>query len=76
MPDITVCVNRACAKRMTCYRYRAQWSPKWQSVSLFRPVDGECASYSELREKDSIVPLKEADSKASGHLGVPPKWSP
>ena len=76
MPDITVCVNRTCTKRMTCYRYRAHWSPRWQSVSLFRPVDGKCAFYSELREKDSVVPLQEADKRASGNLDVSSKGTP
>lgn len=76
MADTTVCVNRTCTKRMACYRYRAHWSPTWQSVSLFRPVGGECVFYSELREEDSIVPLQEADSRTSGHLGVSPKGTP
>ena len=61
MPDITVCVNRTCTKRMACYRYRAHWSDRWQSVSLF--LEPGCPHHSPIREGDRIVSEEEADAR-------------
>ena len=61
MPDITVCVNRTCTKRMTCYRYRAHWSPKWQSVSRF--LEPGCTHHSPIGEGDRIVSEEESDAR-------------
>jgi len=44
MPDITMCTNRECELRKTCYR--AQATPgEWQSWAAFAPVRGDCERY-------------------------------
>ncbi len=65
MSDTTMCVNRACPDRMSCYRYRAAWSSVWQSVSHFpRESDERCWQHSPLQEGDVLVSEAEADQRS------------
>lgn len=42
MPDISMCNNIKCKRRLTCYRFTAKPNPYMQSYSAFqtREVDG------------------------------------
>ena len=40
MPDISMCQQRQCKKKMTCYRYIAE-PGYWQSYANFTPKDCE-----------------------------------
>ncbi len=40
MPDISMCANRTCASRMTCFRYRALPTPDRQFYGSFAPAEG------------------------------------
>lgn len=52
MSDITVCLNKSCNKRESCYRANATWNEYWQSVADFKPDDnGECSHYWPIKEK-------------------------
>lgn len=41
MPDISMCANKTCDKRLTCYRYRARPNEHWQSYANFDAEDCE-----------------------------------
>ena len=47
MPDISMCLNKQCESRTTCYRFTAIPSEYRQSYSDFQPADGEdkCREY-------------------------------
>ena len=50
MPDISMCRNETCDKKMSCYRYRAIPNPYRQSYAAFG-IDGEeCSYYINFRE--------------------------
>ena len=46
MADITMCDNKQCEMRDTCYRHRATAS-YWQSWAIFKPEGDDCAHYIE-----------------------------
>jgi len=50
MPDITICRNERCPRKMECYRYRAEPNGKWQSYAKF---DGgkDCREFIKYRGK-------------------------
>jgi len=48
MPDIAMCRNEKCKKKMTCYRYRAL-PGYWQAYADFREP---CESYMETTEEE------------------------
>ena len=35
MPDITMCMNSECPRCETCYRYKAEATPMWQTYAGF-----------------------------------------
>jgi hypothetical protein len=37
MPDISMCSNKKCKQRKTCYRFTARPSIPWQSYGSFEP---------------------------------------
>jgi hypothetical protein len=46
MPDISMCDNSRCTRRLTCYRFTAKPNPYRQSYSHFMPdIYGECDAY-------------------------------
>ncbi len=47
MPDISMCVNKECKSRSTCYRYITTASEYWQWYADFKPAEGEdkCFDY-------------------------------
>ena len=47
MTDISMCLNKQCESRTTCYRFTAIPNEYRQSYSDFQPVDGEdkCGEY-------------------------------
>ncbi len=49
MPDITMCMNKECPLRNTCYRYTAIPKDKGQSYAEFNFVNGKCPSYMEMK---------------------------
>lgn len=64
MPDITMCKNKLCPKRQSCYRYRAT-PDRLQSYSSFVPVmdevsgTWECDYFSRVRREDKVQPIEE-----------------
>ena len=57
MPDIAMCVNHACPKIETCFRYTATPS-MMQAYAEFKYENG-CDSYIDVRSKSQIKRLKE-----------------
>jgi hypothetical protein len=47
MPDISMCENKQCPKKKTCYRYTAIPEEHWQSYSTFtfNAEEGKCEYY-------------------------------
>lgn len=60
MPDITMCSNRQCYMRTTCYRYCVVPSKYRQAYYCF---DGypKCAAYSEIFRHDRVQSSQEVD---------------
>lgn len=50
MPDISMCQNSDCPSAEKCYRFMAVPNEYWQSLSDFRPNDGEikCKYFMEI----------------------------
>lgn len=49
MPDISMCLNKNCPSRMSCFRYRAAPNPNWQSYASFTPdTSGRCDAFMRL----------------------------
>ena len=42
MPDISMCQNTMCNRRLKCYRYMAIPTPMWQSYGEFPEQDDKC----------------------------------
>ena len=66
MADITMCDNKECSKKETCYRYTANRSD-WQSFALFesnlnKDLYFECDMYSKYNTIDDEL-LKTIDDK-------------
>jgi hypothetical protein len=58
MPDITMCKNKLCPSKNTCYRFTAPPDTLWQSYADFKPLnpwEDTCGWYIEakLKEKNS-----------------------
>ena len=50
MPDITMCKPVHCTLKHTCYRYKAEPTPMWQSYFLTEPYkDRDCFYYLKQR---------------------------
>ena len=47
MPDISMCANKDCPLRESCYRFKAE-PGMYQTYSSFEYKDGECEDYWEL----------------------------
>jgi len=46
MPDITMCSGNNCELANTCYRYKAERTPRYQSYFCETPIkDGKCDYY-------------------------------
>lgn len=58
MPDITMCQNKTCTKRETCYRYRAVPSDISQSYSSFYDVHGFCKYFLIINEGAPVVDMR------------------
>ena len=61
MPDISMCTNNTCPKKMTCYRFRATPNEFRQSYAGFKPdEDGECEYYDHIDpELFDVKPKKD-----------------
>jgi hypothetical protein len=64
MPDISMCKGSIgafiCPKKETCYRYKAEPTPNWQSYFLNPPYDretGDCQYY--WNDGSDIKPLSD-----------------
>lgn len=51
MADITMCQNKDCPLKETCYRFKAIPSPYRQVYSDFKFENGKCKDYWEVKEK-------------------------
>ena len=46
MPDITMCLNHKCNRRLVCYRFIAEPQKHWQAYTTFEPAqDGKCRHF-------------------------------
>jgi hypothetical protein len=63
MPDISMCANKACPSRMSCYRYRAKPSGDRQSWIFYTPEAGRdrCDRFAVIYapEGDHLTPIAE-----------------
>ncbi len=51
MPDISLCLNKSCLKKETCYRYKAKPSEFRQVYAAFTyDEDGNCEDYWEMKD--------------------------
>lgn len=51
MADITMCTDKECSKRLSCYRFTAPVSELWQSYFMESPRKGDdCEEYWEARK--------------------------
>jgi hypothetical protein len=56
MPDITMCENRECPLRETCYRFKAEPSKWRQSYFVdMKPKDGKCDYYWKIESGEGNV---------------------
>lgn len=52
MPDITMCDNKECPKKESCYRFKATPNEYWQAYSTFKYDEKEgCVFYVKLEKK-------------------------
>ena len=67
MPDITMCTNRNCPIRRSCYRYVAIPTPKWQSYAAFAPYKDEagltCKHYLSANGHSDRLPPNQVDKQ-------------
>ena len=49
-PDITMCSNEDCPKKLDCYRFTAPPDQYWQSYCKFELKDGECEYFIKNKE--------------------------
>lgn len=56
MPDIAMCTGDGCPMKETCYRFKAEPDPLWQSW-MFPPLkpDGSCDQYTKLDKQPTIA---------------------
>jgi len=63
MPDITMCQQENCEKKLECFRYMAEPNPKWQSyVEFNEEFCGKNNNYKMLiriRENDKLKNVKK-----------------
>jgi hypothetical protein len=59
MPDITMCTNTNCNKRVTCFRYLAVPKPHNQSFAKFNNDD--CEYYDRVQITDKVRQSFDAD---------------
>lgn len=50
MPDISLCVNKKCPLKASCYRFRAVPS-SIQSYTCFEPTEGKCEHFLKIGSK-------------------------
>lgn len=53
MPDITMCRNKDCPKKLACYRWCAV-PDRWQSYSSFTYSGGECKHFAVNQPGDKL----------------------
>ena len=49
MSDISMCQNKECELKETCYRYLAIPFPQMQCYGDFKPVNGKCDYYWQIQ---------------------------
>ena len=52
MADISMCTDKECTLKETCYRFKAT-PGYWQSYADFKQVNGKCDYYWQLKEKNN-----------------------
>lgn len=63
MADITMCLNRSCPSRSSCYRVSAR-PGEWQSYSAFQPDEhGRCKHYIKTDKSDTVYSWEESNGK-------------
>ena len=67
MLDLSLCPNKDCPSRGTCYRYLAYPSEHRQSYSLFKPdKSGRCATYMDAvfyTRKRNVIAVDKQNGK-------------
>ena len=62
MPDMTLCDNKKCPRRLACYRYCAVLNPDYQSYSHFEFVNGRCDAFVSNRPGDNLRGITQEDA--------------
>ena len=63
MPDISLCRNKTCPLRPTCYRAQAKPNPYRQAYTSYTPnEDGTCDDYVEV-SCDDLLEIPEEEEK-------------
>jgi hypothetical protein len=63
MPDISMCANKNCPSRKTCYRYLAKPNEQRQSYAIFKQdKDIACEYYTSKDGYGRVRELPEADA--------------
>lgn len=82
MPDITMCKEESCPKKMDCYRYRATPNTRYQSYFAGRPNNGDkCEHFQEIHFRSIYIKpevVEDEDDKTirtSGNVGQDAKVS-
>lgn len=68
MPDISMCANKLCPSRHTCFRFMGRPNLPVQSYMRFEPDEtGKCDDYIETRSKSQ---MKRVDTIVGDKLGM------
>lgn len=60
MPDISMCCNKTCPMRMSCYRFRAIPS-RIQGFCEFQNDGDKCDYFMQIAPTDRVRPLEEEE---------------
>lgn len=65
MPDFSICCNRDCPLRESCYRYRAVPSEPQQAYAYFEYISQDasvfCAWFMAIEEGDRLLSMDEME---------------
>ena len=65
MPDISMCDNKKCTKRMFCYRYLAKPSERQAFATFEQDGDGYCDDFMNCFSFRSVRSVEEVDKLLS-----------
>lgn len=66
MPDISMCLNQTCGKRLECYRFMAKPTPYWQAYSDFQGAEDGCTYFLPIYTAPTKLRGSENENNCSG----------